>query len=162
MEGATRCNAEIAALNAAERPTSPSALGFADAPRTVESRSPIEYRPQLDIDVLRPARRVMNVEHTIRAAQLICALHRTVFARLVAGHVVVMRHLVALAAHVRMAGNAELALISGVGGKDAVLGIEHDHRLGVVLQIRHECVDIRRLRRLPRHRVDGRDGNDRS
>ena len=88
----------------------------------------------------------MNVEHPVRAAQLICALHRTVFARLVAGHVVVMRHLVALTAHVRMAGNAELALISGVGGKDAVLGIEHDHRLSVVLQVRHQRADIGRLR----------------
>ena len=34
-----------------------------------------------------------------------------------------------------LAGDAELTLIGGVGGKDAVLGIEHDHRLSVVLQI---------------------------
>ena len=39
IEGATRCSAEIAALNAIERPTRPSALGLADALRTVESRS---------------------------------------------------------------------------------------------------------------------------
>jgi hypothetical protein len=60
-----------------------------------------------------------------------------------------------------MAGNAELALISGVGGKDAVLGIEHDHGLSVVLQVRHEGVDIQRLRRPGRGLYEGRGGYER-
>jgi hypothetical protein len=57
-----------------------------------------------------------------------------------------VRDLVALATNVRLVSNAELTLIGGVGCKDAIPGIEDDHRLNVVLQIRHEGVDIRRLR----------------
>ncbi len=118
----------------------------------------IEYRPQFDIDMLRPARCVMNVEHAVGAAQLKGPLHWTVLARLVARYVVVMRDLIALAAHMRLAGDAELTLISGIGSEDAVLGIEHDHGLSVVLQIRHEGVDIQRLRRPGRGLYEGRDG----
>lgn len=71
-----------------------------------------------------------------------------------------MRDLVTLAADMRLVRNAKLALIGRVGGKDAVLGIEHDHGLSVMLQIRHEGVDIRRLRQLVRQRDEGRDRDE--
>jgi hypothetical protein len=95
----------------------------------------VEYRTQFDIDMLGAARRVMNVKHAIRTALLQRAFHRTVFPGLVTGNVVMVGDLIAPLTYMRFTGDAELALVRGVGRKNPVLRIEHDHRLTVVLKV---------------------------
>jgi hypothetical protein len=118
-------------LNASAPPTSPSALGCADAAhrgQPLDERghvaARIEDRPQLDVDVLGAARRVVDVQHAIQAARFDRLLHRAVLARLVARHGVVMRHLEAMAPHVLDAGHAELPPVRAVRREDPVVGID--------------------------------------
>jgi hypothetical protein len=80
-----------------------------------------------------------------------------VFAGLIAGQAVLVRDAVALGAEVGLAGTAELLLIGAVGGEDVVVRVEDDDRLGFVLQIGDQRLDLRRGNRrwIGGKRVDG-------
>jgi len=80
----------------------------------------------------------MDMQHPIRAIELTRLAHWAVLAGLIARDRIMVRDLVAFAPHYRRVGAGKLALIGRVGGEDLVIGIEHDHRLRFVFEIRNQ------------------------
>ncbi|MNC60806.1 hypothetical protein D3C75_1107090 [compost metagenome] len=90
--------------------------------------------------MLRPARGVVHMQHTLGQPTVPGLAHRAAFTGLVARDGVVVGHPVALGANGRLAVNAELASVGTVGGKNIVVGVQHDGRLGVVFEVGHQCL----------------------
>ncbi len=88
----------------------------------------------------------MNVQNPIRALGFERPLHRAVFAGLIARHLVAMRNLEALLPDDGLACCTELTLVSGICRKDAVVGVEHDDRLGLVFEERDQGPHLRLCR----------------
>ena len=93
----------------------------------------VANRRRLDVDMLLAARRVMQVQDALRRPVLEALLERACFAGLVAGHVEVMRDLVAIAPGNLLAG-PELPGVSGICRDDPVIRIHHDARLGQAVE----------------------------
>ena len=104
----------------------------------------VEDRAELDVHVFWAPRRVMDMQDAVGPLQFERPFHWAVLSRLVTRHVVVVRHAVALVADVGLAGRAELPLVGRVRSQDAVLRIQHDHRLRIVLEKRDERLNLRR------------------
>ncbi|AEA68793.1 Hypothetical protein PSEBR_m824 [Pseudomonas brassicacearum subsp. brassicacearum NFM421] len=102
----------------------------------------IQDRAQFHIDVFGPARCVMNVQDPIRTAHLPGLFHRAVLTGLVTRHIVVVGNPITLMANERLVGAAELTQVSRVCRQDVVIGIEDDHRLGLVLQKRDQGLHL--------------------
>ena len=106
----------------------------------------VEDGPQLHIHMLRPARRVMHMQHAIRCLVRTRLRHGAMLARLIAGHVVAMRDAKAFLPRKRPILGAELLPIRGIAREDGVVGIEHDHRLALAFQKRNQRLHLQHLR----------------
>ncbi|MNH07207.1 hypothetical protein D3C72_1917760 [compost metagenome] len=98
----------------------------------------IQDRAQLNVNVLRPAWCVMNMQHAFRRAAVPGLAHRAQLTGLIAWHRIVMGNPMTFTADRRLAFHRELSSIGSIGGEDVVVGIQHDGRLSVVFEIRHQ------------------------
>ncbi|MNC46814.1 hypothetical protein D3C75_958450 [compost metagenome] len=85
--------------------------------------------------MLRAAWCVMNVQYPLRYLAVPRLAHRAMFASLVARHSVVMRNPMALLAQWGLIMPAKLTAIGRIGGEDVVVGVQHDGREGIVLEV---------------------------
>jgi hypothetical protein len=87
---------------------------------------------------------MVHVQHPLWQAGFPSLAHGAVFAGAVARHIIAMRHLMAFLAQRRLPLLAELGAVGTVGGDYPIVGVKHDRRLWVVLQVGAEAQGVER------------------